>query len=164
MLPRICDESLIADLAFRRIKLTEIGKDTPPIRVLLGVDILGSILTRRIEPFPSGVSGIKTLLGWTILGLGRKKHVVNKVTLNLNSIELPRMWDIEINELYCVGPQVDLVYSEVVRKRKLLSVINSTYDPEVSVPSPPAPNLVAEVSRPVYSSQTIFVLVECCKY
>ncbi|GFQ79562.1 transposable element Tc1 transposase [Trichonephila clavata] len=51
MLPRIRDESLLADLAARGIKLTDVGKDTPPIRVLLGADVLGSILTGRIEYF-----------------------------------------------------------------------------------------------------------------
>ncbi|GFY70308.1 hypothetical protein TNIN_162081 [Trichonephila inaurata madagascariensis] len=62
------------------------------------------------------------------------------VTLNLQSIDQPKIWDIEINELYCVDPKVDMVDSEVVMKRKLLSVVNSIYDPEVPVPSPPAPN------------------------
>ncbi|GFQ98996.1 hypothetical protein TNCT_157631 [Trichonephila clavata] len=71
------------------------------------------------------------------------------VTLNLHSIELPMIRDIETHELYFVDPQVDRVDSKVVRKRKLLSVVNSTYDLEVSVPSPSAPNPVAEVSRPV---------------
>ncbi|GFR08856.1 hypothetical protein TNCT_92881 [Trichonephila clavata] len=71
------------------------------------------------------------------------------VTLNLQSNELSRIWDIETDEIYCVGPQVDMVDSGVVRKRKSLSVVNSTYDSEVSVPSPPAPNPVAEVSWPV---------------
>ncbi|GFQ65590.1 transposable element Tc1 transposase [Trichonephila clavata] len=148
-LPRIRDESLLADLASRGIKLTDVGKDTPPIRVLLGADVLGSILTGRIEVFSSGVSAVETLLGWTILGLGRKKPVVNMVTLNLPSIELPRIRDIETDEIYCVGAQFDLVGSKVVRKGKLLSVVSSTYDPGVSVPGPPAPNPVAVVSRPV---------------
>ncbi|GFR11983.1 transposable element Tc1 transposase [Trichonephila clavata] len=148
-LPRIRDESLLADLAARGIKLTDVGKDTLPIRVLLGEDLLGSILTGRIEVFPSGVSAVETLLGWTILGHGRKRPVVNMAMLNLHSVELPRIRDIETDELYCVGPQVDLVDSKFVRKRKLLSVVNSTYYPEVSVLSPPVPNPVAMVSRPV---------------
>ncbi|GFY37351.1 uncharacterized protein TNIN_317081 [Trichonephila inaurata madagascariensis] len=38
-------------------------------------------------------------------------------------------WDTETDELYCVGPQVDMEASEVVTKRKLLSVVNSMYDP-----------------------------------
>ncbi|KAF8765234.1 hypothetical protein HNY73_023220 [Argiope bruennichi] len=39
-----------------------VGRDSPPIRVLLGADILGSILTGRIEVLSSGVSAVETLL------------------------------------------------------------------------------------------------------
>ncbi|GFS91308.1 DUF1758 domain-containing protein [Trichonephila clavipes] len=47
-LPRIHDRKLLSELASRGIKLTDVGRDLPPIRVLLGADILGSILTGRI--------------------------------------------------------------------------------------------------------------------
>ncbi|GFS48323.1 integrase catalytic domain-containing protein [Trichonephila inaurata madagascariensis] len=40
---------LLSELASRGIKLTDVGRDSPPIRVLLGADILGNILTGRIE-------------------------------------------------------------------------------------------------------------------
>ncbi|GFW89833.1 DUF1758 domain-containing protein [Trichonephila clavipes] len=63
-LPRIHDRKLLAS---RGIKLTDVGRDSPSIRVLLGADILGSILTGRIEVLSSGVSAVETLLGWTIL-------------------------------------------------------------------------------------------------
>ncbi|GBM01675.1 hypothetical protein AVEN_271930-1 [Araneus ventricosus] len=78
------------------IKLTDVGRDSPPIRVLLGADILGSILTGRIEVLSSGVSAVETLLGWTILGLGKKKEVVNLVTLSLQNMDFPKMWDLEV--------------------------------------------------------------------
>ncbi|GFT37351.1 integrase catalytic domain-containing protein [Trichonephila clavipes] len=48
-------------LASRGTKLTDVGRDSPPIRVLLGADILGSILTGRIEVLSSGVSAVETL-------------------------------------------------------------------------------------------------------
>ncbi|GFR17332.1 integrase catalytic domain-containing protein [Trichonephila clavata] len=44
-LPRIHDRKLLSELSSRGIKLTDVGRDSPPIRVLLGADILGSILT-----------------------------------------------------------------------------------------------------------------------
>ncbi|GBM21295.1 hypothetical protein AVEN_204642-1, partial [Araneus ventricosus] len=72
---------------------------SPPIRVLLGADILGSILTGRIEILSSGVSAVETLLGWTILGLGKKKEVVNLVTLSLQNIDVPKMWDLEVLDI-----------------------------------------------------------------
>ncbi|GFQ96995.1 transposable element Tc1 transposase [Trichonephila clavata] len=67
-LPRIRDENLLAELASRGIKLTDVGRDTPPITILLGADVLGSILTGRIQILTSGVSAVETLFGWTILG------------------------------------------------------------------------------------------------
>ncbi|GBO46640.1 hypothetical protein AVEN_64587-1, partial [Araneus ventricosus] len=85
-LPRIHDRKLLSELASRGIKLTDVGRDSPPIRVLLGADILRSILTGRIEVLSSGVSAVETLLGWTILGLGKKKEVVNLVTLSLQNM------------------------------------------------------------------------------
>ncbi|GFT75787.1 hypothetical protein NPIL_552461, partial [Nephila pilipes] len=48
-IPRIRDETLLVELAARGIKLTDVGSDTLFLRVLLGADILVSILTRRIE-------------------------------------------------------------------------------------------------------------------
>ncbi|KAF8786055.1 hypothetical protein HNY73_009944 [Argiope bruennichi] len=93
------DRNLIAELASRRIKLTDVGQDTPPIRVLLGADVLGRILIGRIEILASGISAIETLLGWTILGLGKKKQSVNVVTLALQNIELPKIWDLEVLEI-----------------------------------------------------------------
>ncbi|CAL1293989.1 unnamed protein product [Larinioides sclopetarius] len=184
-LPRIRDENLLAELASRGIKVTDVGRDTPPIRVLLGADVLGSILTGRIEVFTSGISAVETLLGWTILGLGRKRQVVNMVTLTLQNIELPKIWDLEVldikdpveskeellqfkaqtmkimnaasfelrcwahtgikhlesqsvlglkwdtetDELYCVSPETNMGISDIISKRKLLSIVNSIYDP-----------------------------------
>ncbi|XP_055928545.1 uncharacterized protein LOC129959681 [Argiope bruennichi] len=98
-LPRISDRNLFAELASRGIKLTDVGQDTPSIRVLLGADVLGRILIGRIEILASGISAIETLLGWTILGLGKKKQSVNVVTLALQNIELPKIWDLEVLEI-----------------------------------------------------------------
>ncbi|XP_042911003.1 uncharacterized protein [Parasteatoda tepidariorum] len=95
-LPRIQYRSLLADLASRGIEITDVGKDTPPIRVLLGADVLGRILTGKIEVLRSGVSAIETLLGWTILGLGRKKKMVNLVALSLQNMELQKIWDLDV--------------------------------------------------------------------
>ncbi|GFY59016.1 DUF1758 domain-containing protein [Trichonephila inaurata madagascariensis] len=86
-LPRIHDRKLLSEPASRGIKLRDVGRDSPPIRVLLGADILGNILTGRIEVLSSGVSAVDTLLGWTILGLGKKREVVNLVTLSLQNMD-----------------------------------------------------------------------------
>ncbi|GIY66094.1 hypothetical protein CEXT_161491 [Caerostris extrusa] len=41
-LSRIRDKTLLTKLASRGIVLTDIGRDTPPIRILLGADVLGA--------------------------------------------------------------------------------------------------------------------------
>ncbi|GFT16902.1 transposable element Tc1 transposase [Trichonephila clavipes] len=48
-LPRIRDENLLAELASRGIKLTDVGRDTHPIKILLGADVLGNKLCWNIK-------------------------------------------------------------------------------------------------------------------
>ncbi|KAF8791455.1 hypothetical protein HNY73_006314 [Argiope bruennichi] len=72
-LPSIRDENVLTELASRGIKLTDVEKDTPPIRVLLGAD--------------------------AILGLGSKSQVVNMVTLTLQNIELPKIWNLYVLDI-----------------------------------------------------------------
>ncbi|GBL89095.1 hypothetical protein AVEN_255232-1 [Araneus ventricosus] len=38
-------------------------------------------------------------------------------------------WDTETDELYCVSPQVDIGFNEIVSKKKLPSIVSSIYDP-----------------------------------
>ncbi|GIY23666.1 hypothetical protein CDAR_479021 [Caerostris darwini] len=38
-------------------------------------------------------------------------------------------WDTETDELYCVSPDTDMGISDNISKRKLLSIVNSIYDP-----------------------------------
>ncbi|GFS49962.1 DUF1758 domain-containing protein [Nephila pilipes] len=99
-LNRIHDRKLLSELASRGIKLIDVGRDSPPIRVLLGADILGSILTGRIEE-------------------DQNKQMV-----------LGLSWDIVSDELSCKLPSnIDCTQGNPVTKRVLLSVINSEYDP-----------------------------------
>ncbi|GFQ88257.1 integrase catalytic domain-containing protein [Trichonephila clavata] len=99
-LPRIHDRKLLSELSSRGIKLTDVGRDSPPIRVLLGADILGSILTGRIEE-------------------DQDKQMV-----------LGLSWDVISDELSCKLPSnIDCTQGKPVTKRVLLSVINSVYDP-----------------------------------
>ncbi|GFY42232.1 DUF1758 domain-containing protein [Trichonephila inaurata madagascariensis] len=95
-LPRIHDRKFLSELASRGIKLTDAGRDSPPIRVLLGADILQSILTGRIEVLSSGVSAVKTLRVGQFLGLAKKREVVNLVTLSLQNMDVAKMWGLEV--------------------------------------------------------------------
>ncbi|GBN04234.1 hypothetical protein AVEN_190693-1 [Araneus ventricosus] len=94
-LPRVRDKHLLAELENHGIVLTDIGAETPPIRLLLGADVLGRILSGRIEVLKSGISAIETNLGWSILGSEKKKTVVNMVTFCLQNFEIPKIWELE---------------------------------------------------------------------
>ncbi|GBO10074.1 hypothetical protein AVEN_31986-1 [Araneus ventricosus] len=48
-LPRVRNKHLLAELENHGIVLTDIGEETPPIRLLLGADVLGRILSGTIQ-------------------------------------------------------------------------------------------------------------------
>ncbi|GFS28990.1 DUF1758 domain-containing protein [Trichonephila inaurata madagascariensis] len=39
---------------------------------------------------------LRPLLGWTILVLGKKREVVNLVTLSMQNMDVPKMWNLEV--------------------------------------------------------------------
>ncbi|GBN87812.1 hypothetical protein AVEN_112210-1 [Araneus ventricosus] len=78
---RVRDKHFPAGLENHGIVLTDIGEETPPIRLLLGADVLGRILLGKIEVLKSGISAIETSFGWSILGSEKKTTLVNIVTL-----------------------------------------------------------------------------------
>ncbi|GFU28831.1 dual 3',5'-cyclic-AMP and-GMP phosphodiesterase 11 [Nephila pilipes] len=59
------------------------------------------------------------LRSWAHTGI---KHLESQNVLGLK-------WDTETDELYCVHPEADLGISDTISKRKLLSIVNSIYDP-----------------------------------
>ncbi|GFU27164.1 dual 3',5'-cyclic-AMP and-GMP phosphodiesterase 11 [Nephila pilipes] len=56
---------------------------------------------------------------WAHTGI---KHLESQNVLGLK-------WDTETDELYCVLPEADMGISDTISKRKLLSIVNSIYDP-----------------------------------
>ncbi|GBM37982.1 hypothetical protein AVEN_171165-1 [Araneus ventricosus] len=94
-LPRVPYKHFLAELQNHGIVLTDIGEETTPIRLLLGADVLGRILSGRIEVLKSDISAIETSLGWSILGSEKKTTVINMVTLCLQNFEIPKIWELE---------------------------------------------------------------------
>ncbi|GFU48522.1 uncharacterized protein NPIL_45831 [Nephila pilipes] len=59
------------------------------------------------------------LRSWAHTGI---KHLESQNVLGLK-------WDTQTDELYCVHPEADMGISDTISKRKLLSIVNSIYDP-----------------------------------
>ncbi|KAF8791456.1 hypothetical protein HNY73_006315 [Argiope bruennichi] len=119
-----------------------VGKDAPPIRVLLGADVLGSLLTGKIEVFTSGVSAVETLFGWAILGLGSKRQVVNMVTLTIQNIELRSVIKRLLKE------NIYEIYNDVLRQWQREGIIETIPDDEILKPDHYIPH------RPVLKSSS----------
>ncbi|GBM34832.1 hypothetical protein AVEN_208036-1 [Araneus ventricosus] len=92
--PRVRDKHFLSEFENHGIILTDIGKETHPLRLLLVADVLGRILLGRIEVLKSSISAIETSLGWSVLG-SEKTTVVNIVTLCLQNFEIPKILELE---------------------------------------------------------------------
>ncbi|UYV73534.1 hypothetical protein LAZ67_10004015 [Cordylochernes scorpioides] len=61
------------ELKGSRIWLSDLGRDSPKIELLIGSDIYGSLLSGRVKQLENGLTAIETHLGWTICGPSPKK-------------------------------------------------------------------------------------------
>ncbi|UYV77097.1 hypothetical protein LAZ67_14003262 [Cordylochernes scorpioides] len=68
-LPRIPRTSLISkELEQRKIKVTDLGDDNPPIELLIGADLYGKLMTGKTLQLDCGLTAMLTHFGWTLLG------------------------------------------------------------------------------------------------
>ena len=90
---RMNDGRLLSQLMSSDILLTDCIRacEEERIGILLGADIIGSILTGRIKKFDK-ITCIETELGWTIIGPNTGN---NLACLSLNNIDIPKIWDLE---------------------------------------------------------------------
>lgn len=66
--PRLSDNKCLSALKEKNIILTDVGKDVPDVKVLLGSDVLGDLYTGVSEKLHNGLVAVETHLGWTIMG------------------------------------------------------------------------------------------------
>jgi hypothetical protein len=65
---RGCTGKWIEELKRAGIVLSDIGKETPDIHLLLGADVAGKLFTGDIYRTKEGPIAMKTSLGWTVMG------------------------------------------------------------------------------------------------
>ncbi|GIY20652.1 reverse transcriptase [Caerostris darwini] len=153
-LPRIRDKTLLTKLASRGIVLTDVGRDTSPIRILLGADVLGSILTGRIE-FPWKEKN-KTLLEEETL-------IYFKETIRFQEdqryeVALPWLaghppiydkYDVAESTKRLVKENIYEVYDDVLRQWQKEGIIETIPENEISMPGHYLPH------RPVIKSSSL---------
>ncbi|UYV84140.1 hypothetical protein LAZ67_X001305, partial [Cordylochernes scorpioides] len=57
-----------SELEQRKIKVTDLGNDNPPIELLIGADIYGKLMTGKTLQLDCGLTAMLTHFGWTLLG------------------------------------------------------------------------------------------------
>ncbi|CAG7731381.1 unnamed protein product, partial [Allacma fusca] len=64
-IPKVPRGPWLGELKQRKIWLSDVGSDCPEVEILIGVDIVGSLMTGQIRRLKSGLVAVETRLGWT---------------------------------------------------------------------------------------------------
>ncbi|UYV67624.1 hypothetical protein LAZ67_5001398 [Cordylochernes scorpioides] len=100
-IPRTPKGAWLNYLKGSRIWLSDLGRDSPKIELLIGSDIYGSLLSGRVKQLENGLTAIETHLGWTICGPSPKKDEQSDcsslvvISMHSRNISVDYLWDLE---------------------------------------------------------------------
>ncbi|UYV75610.1 hypothetical protein LAZ67_13000736, partial [Cordylochernes scorpioides] len=89
------------ELKGSRIWLSDLGRDSPKIELLIGSDIYGSLLSGRVKQLENGLTAIETHLGWTICGPSPKKDEQSDcsslvvISMHSRNMSVDYLWNLE---------------------------------------------------------------------
>ncbi|GBM94977.1 hypothetical protein AVEN_9023-1 [Araneus ventricosus] len=100
--PKTNDRIILRELKNRKIEITDSVSGEYEIDLLIGADLLGSLLTGEIVELDCGLTAVHTKLGWTIMGKQKGTssmgNVMTTLSMHCRSVNLTEMWDLE-----CLG-------------------------------------------------------------
>ncbi|CAL8093337.1 unnamed protein product, partial [Orchesella dallaii] len=84
-IPRISRNSVkvFEELKQRKIWVTDVGDDCPPIEVLIGADVWAKLLTGNIQDLICGYTAIETHLGWTLSGEVKSAYMPERDSVSM---------------------------------------------------------------------------------
>ncbi|UYV60621.1 hypothetical protein LAZ67_1001682 [Cordylochernes scorpioides] len=100
-IPRTPRGAWLNELKGSRIWLSDLGRDSPKIELLIGSDIYGSLLSGRVKQLKNGLTAIETHLGWTICGPSPKKDEQSDcsslvvISMHSRNMSVDYLWDLE---------------------------------------------------------------------
>ncbi|UYV76691.1 hypothetical protein LAZ67_14001775 [Cordylochernes scorpioides] len=115
-IPRTPKGAWLNELKGSRIWLSDLGRDSPKIELLIGSDIYGSLLSGRVKQLENGLTAIETYLGWTICGPSPKKDEQTDypslvvISMHSRNISVDYLWDLET--IGIKGPRENLTKLE----------------------------------------------------
>ncbi|UYV67831.1 hypothetical protein LAZ67_5002175 [Cordylochernes scorpioides] len=100
-IPRTPKGAWLNELKGSRIWLSDLGRDSPKIELLIGSDIYGSLLSGRVKQLKNGLTALETHLGWTICGPSPKKDEQTDysslvvISMHSRNMSVDYLWDLE---------------------------------------------------------------------
>ncbi|UYV81516.1 hypothetical protein LAZ67_20001410 [Cordylochernes scorpioides] len=98
---QVQDHTILNELKARGINLTDICQgEVITIHMLIGSDLLSSILTGRMQILQSGVVATETKLGWTVMGPAIGNDMEDSclivTSLHVNSFDVQDLWKLDV--------------------------------------------------------------------
>ncbi|UYV81835.1 hypothetical protein LAZ67_20002653, partial [Cordylochernes scorpioides] len=98
---QVQDHTILNELKARGINLTDICQgEEISIHMLIGSDLLSSILTGRMQILQNGVVATETKLGWTVMGPAIGKYMEDSclivTSLHVNSFDVQDLWKLDV--------------------------------------------------------------------
>ncbi|UYV60816.1 hypothetical protein LAZ67_1002421 [Cordylochernes scorpioides] len=98
---QVQDHTILNELKARGINLTDICQgEEISIHMLIGSDLLSSILTGRMQILQNGVVATETKLGWTVIGPAIGKDMEDSclivTSFHVNSFDVQDLWKLDV--------------------------------------------------------------------
>ncbi|UYV79909.1 hypothetical protein LAZ67_18001024 [Cordylochernes scorpioides] len=98
---QVQDHTILNELKARGINLTDICQgEEISIHMLIGSDLLSSILTGRMQILQNGVVATETKLGWTVMGPAIGKDMEDAclivTSFHVNSFDVQDLWKLDV--------------------------------------------------------------------
>ncbi|UYV80141.1 hypothetical protein LAZ67_18001817 [Cordylochernes scorpioides] len=98
---QVQDHTILNELKARGINLTDICQgEEISIHMLIGSDLLSSILTGRMQILQNGVVATETKLGWTVMGPAIRKDMEDSclivTSFHVNSFDVQDLWKLDV--------------------------------------------------------------------
>lgn len=95
--PGLVDKECTATLRKEGIFLNDLGCQDMEIKLLLGADIIGRLMTGRIVKVNGNMIATETTLGWTVMG---QQHVEQSAAmlslLNIDRLDISSLWQLDV--------------------------------------------------------------------
>ncbi|UYV80828.1 hypothetical protein LAZ67_19001892 [Cordylochernes scorpioides] len=133
-IPRTPKGAWLNELKGSRIWLSDLGRDSPKIELLIGSDIYGSLLSGRVKQLKNGLTALETHLGWTICGPSPKKDEQTDysslvvISMHSRNMSVDYLWDLETIGIKDPGENLTKLEEDKIVHQHFLNTVHQLED------------------------------------